>query len=148
MHSQIVVNSRFHGEPKIGKGGRVLAGDRFFHYSPYIGQCKCYTPIYHTDRIVPKKFNDTYLFKLLQLADAHPMSISIKIYAFIRSPTQHTVQLNLNFTHACGYTQARTRFSCVKVYNVECIYFVACRFVVRTRAIKQLVLPSCTTRIS
>ena len=87
-------------------------------------------------------------FKLLQLADAHPMSISIKIYAFIRSPTQHTVQLNLNFTHACGYTQACTRFSCVKVYNVECIYFVACRFVVRTRAIKQLVLPSCTTRIS
>ena len=44
MHSQIVVNPRFHGGTKIGKGGPVLAakiglggpvltGDRFFRYS-------------------------------------------------------------------------------------------------------------------
>ena len=43
MHSQIVVNPRFHGGTKIGKGGPVfaakigpggpvLAGDRFFRY--------------------------------------------------------------------------------------------------------------------
>ena len=48
------------------------------------------------------------------------------------------VQLNLNFTHACGYTHTRTRFTQVKVYNVECIFFVARGFVVRTRANKQL----------
>ena len=46
MHSQIVVNPRFHRGTKIGKGGPVLAakigppggpvftGDRFFRYSP------------------------------------------------------------------------------------------------------------------
>ena len=44
MHSQIVVNPRFHGGTKIGKGrlvlaakigpgGPVLTGDRFFRYS-------------------------------------------------------------------------------------------------------------------
>ena len=44
MHSQIVVNPRFHRGTKIGKGGPVLAakigpggpvftGDRFFRYS-------------------------------------------------------------------------------------------------------------------
>ena len=43
MHSQIVVNLRFHGETEIGKGGPVLTAkigpggpvltaDRFFHY--------------------------------------------------------------------------------------------------------------------
>ena len=41
------------------------------------------------------------------------------------------VQLNLNFTHACWYTSACTRFTRVKVYNVECIFFVARGFVVR-----------------
>ena len=44
----------------------------------------------------------------------------------------HTVRLNLNFTHACGYTHAHTRFMQVKVYNVGCILFVACSFVVQT----------------
>ena len=45
MHSQIVVNPRFYGGTKIGKGGPVLAakigpggpvltGDRFFRYRP------------------------------------------------------------------------------------------------------------------
>ena len=45
MHSQIVVNPRFHWGTKIGKGGPVLAakiglggpvltGDRFFRYTP------------------------------------------------------------------------------------------------------------------
>ena len=33
-----------------------------------------------------------------------------------------TVQLNLKFTHACGYTHAHTRFAHVKVYNVEYTY--------------------------
>ena len=33
----------------------------------------------------------------------------------------NTVQVNLNFTQACGYTSAWTCFTCVKVYNVECI---------------------------
>ena len=48
MHSQIVVNPRFHGGTKIGKGGPVLAakigpggpvltGDRFFRYSTLRG---------------------------------------------------------------------------------------------------------------
>ena len=49
----------------------------------------------------------------------------------------HMVQLNLNFTHECGYTRARTRFTRVKVYNVECIFFIARGFVVCTDAIKQ-----------
>ena len=47
------------------------------------------------------------------------------------------VKLNLNFTHACGYTRERTCLTQVKVYNVECIFFVARGFVVRTHAIKQ-----------
>ena len=51
---------------------------------------------------------------------------------------QITVQLNLNFIHVCGYMHARTCFTRVKVYNVECIFFVACGFVVCTREIKQL----------
>ena len=38
-----------------------------------------------------------------------------------------TVQLNLNFTHVCGYMCAWTRFAHVKVYNVECIFFQICR---------------------
>ena len=33
--------------------------------------------------------------------------------------------------------RARTCFTRVKVYNVECIFFVARGFIVRTRAIKQ-----------
>ena len=37
----------------------------------------------------------------------------------------------------CGYTLARTHFTRVKVYNVECIFFVIRRFVVRTHVIKQ-----------
>ena len=41
------------------------------------------------------------------------------------------VQFNLNFTHACGYMCARTCFTRVKVYNVECIFFVARGFLVR-----------------
>ena len=47
------------------------------------------------------------------------------------------VQLNLNLTHVCGYTCARTCFTPVKVYNVECIFFVARGFVVHIHAIKQ-----------
>ena len=46
MHSQIVVNPRFYGGTKIGKGGPVLAakigpggpvlmGDQFFRYRPH-----------------------------------------------------------------------------------------------------------------
>ena len=46
------------------------------------------------------------------------------------------VQLSLNFTQACGYTRARTHFARVKVYNLECIFLVACSFVVRTCVIK------------
>ena len=48
MHSQIVVNPRFHGGTKIGRGGPVLTAkigpggpvltaDRFFRYSTYEG---------------------------------------------------------------------------------------------------------------
>ena len=33
--------------------------------------------------------------------------------------------------------RAYTHFSHVKIYNMECIFFVACEFVVRIRAIKQ-----------
>ena len=44
------------------------------------------------------------------------------------------VQLNLNFIHT--HTHARTRFTRVKVYNVECIFFVARGFIVCTRVIK------------
>ena len=33
--------------------------------------------------------------------------------------------------------RGRTRFMRVKVYNLKCIFFVARRFVVHTRAIKQ-----------
>ena len=51
--------------------------------------------------------------------------------------TTRAVQLNLNFTHTCGYTCACTCFMQVKVYNVEYIFFVARGFVMRTRAIKQ-----------
>ena len=47
-----------------------------------------------------------------------------------------TVQLSLNFTHACGYMRARTHFVHVKVYDLECISLVARCFVVRTCAIK------------
>ena len=47
------------------------------------------------------------------------------------------VQLNLNFTHVCGYMHARTCFTRVKIYNVECILFAPHSFVVRTCAIKQ-----------
>ena len=39
--------------------------------------------------------------------------------------------------HACGYTGAHMCFMRVKVYNVECIFFVARGFVVRTRVIQQ-----------
>ena len=50
MHSQIVVNPRFHKGTNIGKGGPVLAakispggpvfmGDRFFHYSSISYKC-------------------------------------------------------------------------------------------------------------
>ena len=46
----------------------------------------------------------------------------------------NTVQLNLNVTHGCGYMCARTHFMRVKVDNVECIFFVARRFVMRTCA--------------
>ena len=45
------------------------------------------------------------------------------------------VQLNVNFTHACEYMRARTHFKCVKIYNVECIFFIAHGFFVRTCAI-------------
>ena len=45
--------------------------NHLYRVGPYLGQCKCYAPIYRTDHIVPKNFNDTYLFKLLQLADIY-----------------------------------------------------------------------------
>ena len=50
----------------------------------------------------------------------------------------HTVQLSLNFTHVCGYMRPQTRFSHVKVNNLECIFLIACGFVMRTHAIKHL----------
>ena len=55
-----------------------------------------------------------------------------------------TVQLNLNITDACGYMHVRTHFTRVKVYNVECIFFVAYRFVMHTRVIKQSWHTICT----
>ena len=45
------------------------------------------------------------------------------------------VQLNVNFTYACEYMRARTRFTRVKIYNVECIFFIARGFFVCTCAI-------------
>ena len=42
-----------------------------------------------------------------------------------------TAQFKLYTPHAC------TCFTCVKVYNVECIFFVACKFFVHTHPIKQ-----------
>ena len=60
------------------------------------------------------------------------------VFGVSRPLQKYTVQLNLNFTHACKYMHARTHFTCIKVYNVECIFFVARGFVMCTRAIKQL----------
>ena len=48
------------------------------------------------------------------------------------------VQLNLNLIQVCGYMRASTHFTKVKVYNMACIFFVACGFVVHSRAIKYL----------
>ena len=48
------------------------------------------------------------------------------------------VQLNLNLKHACWYMRVPTRFTHVKVYNLACISFVACGFVMCTCAIKHL----------
>ena len=55
MHSQIIVNPRFHGGTKIGKGGPVLAakiglgglvltGDRFFRYRSSKPETKAASP--------------------------------------------------------------------------------------------------------
>ena len=30
--------------------------NHLYRVGPYLGQCKCYAPIYRTDHIVPKKF--------------------------------------------------------------------------------------------
>ena len=49
-----------------------------------------------------------------------------------------TVQLSLNFTYTCAYTRARTRFACVKIYNLEYIFLVARGFFVRIHVIKHL----------
>ena len=50
----------------------------------------------------------------------------------------HTVQLNLNFTHACWYMRVPSRFTHVKFYNLACNSYFARRFVMRTLAIKHL----------
>ena len=45
-----------------------------------------------------------------------------------------TVQLNLNFTHACRHTRVLARLTRVKLQNLACARTVACNFGVRTRA--------------
>ena len=44
------------------------------------------------------------------------------------------VQLNLNFTHACGYTHVPACLLHVKLKNLACICTVACKFDMHTPA--------------
>ena len=85
MHSQIVVNPRFHGGTKIGKGGPVLAakiglggpvltGDRFFRYRPNgiksKNQPKCKTaPLKHASSII---YSILLLYTKFQSCRLHP----------------------------------------------------------------------------
>ena len=60
------------------------------------------------------------------------MNILQRFYEFLI----RTVQLSSNFTHVCVYMCAWTRFTHVKVYNLECIFLITRGFVMRTCAIK------------
>ena len=61
---------------------------------------------------------------------------SATIIRFCLAVTKSMVQLNLNLTHAYRHTCVSAHFTRVKVYNLACITFVACGFVVRTCTIK------------
>ena len=43
-----------------------------------------------------------------------------------------TVQLNLNFTHVCGYTRVLAHLICAKLQKLVCACTVACSFGMRT----------------
>ena len=51
-------------------------------------------------------------------------------------PTDATVQLNLNFTHACTDTHVSARLTHVKLQKLACTSTIARGFVMRTSVIK------------
>ena len=57
------------------------------------------------------------------------------MYVYYNTLCEHTctVQLNLNFTHACRYTCVLARFMCAKLQKLMCACSVARNFGVRTQ---------------